>query len=137
VVAQDADPFDERQTWWWRILTPLACAFVAGMWSVVALGALQDRLHHDLYALLAHTDSTGTGQIFWNPGGQHHAYVLIGLPALCGLCAMLMSLIVGSPQLVRLGWSTVAAYWLFGLFCVAGFAAFMGWLWINAIGVFI
>jgi hypothetical protein len=86
---------------------------------------------------LAHTDSAGTGQIFWNPGGEHSAYLFLGLPGSCGLGAMLISLVVGSSGLRRLGWYTVFGYWLFGLICVAGFAAFMGWLWINAIGVFI
>jgi hypothetical protein len=137
VATQEADPFDERQTWWWRILTPLVCAFVAGMWAVLALGWLQERAHHDLYALLAYTDSAGTGQIFWHPGGEHYAHVLIGLPTLCGLGAMLISLVFGSVGLRRMGWATLFSYWLFGLICIAGFAAVMGWLWINAIGFFI
>jgi hypothetical protein len=107
------------------------------MWSVIMLGRLQHRLHHDLYALLAYTDSAGTGHIFWNPGGEYYANIFIGLPGWCGFGAMLISLVFGSVGLRPSGWSTVVGYWLFGLICIAGFAAFIGWLWINAIGFFI
>jgi hypothetical protein len=136
-MKYEAADFDDTQTWWWRILAPLLCAFVFAMWSLVGLGRVQEQQQHDLYALLAHTDSAGTGQIFWNPGGEHFAHVFIELPEWSGVGAMLISLFFGSVGLRRLGWATVFAYWLFGVFCVAGFAAVMGWLWINAIGVFI
>jgi hypothetical protein len=134
---EPAGPFDERQTWWWRILTPLACGLTCGLWSLIGLSRLQERQHQDLYALLAHTDSAGTGQIFWKPGGEHFAFWFLTLPGWCGIGAMLIALVFGSFGMRRVGWLTVIGYWIFGLVCTAGFAAFMGWLWINAIGVFI
>jgi hypothetical protein len=135
VTTQEADPLDDRQTWWWRILTPLVCAFVPAMWSIISLGRLQERQHHDLYGLLAYSDSTKI--VSWNAGGEHFAYLFLELPWWCGIGSMMISLVVGSLGLRSAGLATVAGYWLFGLICVAGFAAFMGWLWINAIGVFI
>jgi len=135
VATQEADPLDERQTWWWRILTPLVCAFVAITSSVVALGGLQERHHHDLYGLLAYSDSAGN--VSWTSGGEHFAWLFLELPWWSGLGAMLISLLFGSLGLRRTGWATLFGYWLFGLICLSGFAAFMGWLWINAIGAFI
>jgi len=131
------DPFDERQTWWWRILTPLLCAVACVVWSLIGLSNLEERQHQDLYALLAHADSAGTGEIHWKPGGEHHAFMLLNVPFWCGVGSMLICVSIGSVGMWRAGWLTVIGYWLFGLFCTAGFAAFMGWLWINAVGVFI
>jgi hypothetical protein len=101
------------------------------------LAVLQKRQHHDLYALLAYTDSARTGQIYWNPNGEHFAHLYLSLPFFCGLGSMLISLVAGSWELRRAGLSKVLGYWLFGVVCATGFAAVVAWLWVNAIGVFI
>jgi hypothetical protein len=108
-------PFDERQTWWRRILAPLVCALACSIWSLIGLSTLRGRQHHDLYALLAHTDSAGTGQILWKPGGEHFAFLFLTLPGCCGVGAILTALVFGSFGAPRVGWRTVIGYWLFGL----------------------
>ena len=131
-------PFDDRQAWWWRILAPLAFGFFGAIWSAGGLWSLAEQQHEDLYALLAHTDSAGTGQVFWKAGGEHHAFLFLTLPFYFGVGSMVLALVVGSIGMRRaLGWPTFLGYWLFGLLCTAGFAAFMGLLWINATGLFI
>jgi hypothetical protein len=105
------------------------------MWSLIGLGRLQEKQHHELYGLLAYSDSAG--HVFWSAGGEHAAHLYLDIPFWCGIGAMLISLIVGSWGLQRAGWITVFAYWLFGAFCTAGLAAVMAWFWVNAAGVFI
>ena len=108
------------------------------MWSLIGLWSLENRDQQNLYALLAHTDSAGSGTTFWKPGGERYAFLFITLPYYCGLAAILISLLFGSVGVRRgIGWTSLVGYWFVGLFCAAAFTAVMGWLWINAIGVFI
>ena len=129
---------DDRQYWLWRFVLPPAVVMLTALWPAVMLGRMQQASGKPLYALFAHTDSAGTGEIFWKKDGERQAFAAVVLPYCVGLTLLLAATGIGSIGMRRnAGWLAVLGFWIYGGICGLVLSGIFGWLWINVTGVFI